>query len=423
MKDFMPWLALLTTLVSFAGLYALQRKRVDFGIRTIVGMVLGLIIGFFFTGYTEYVTPFGQVYTNLIFAMVGPLLMFSIVSSVSGLNNVSRLKSLGFKSIFWLLLGTAIASTLTVVIATSLNLGANFSITLPTDYVAKEVPTIVQTLVAFFPNNVIAHLASNQVIPVIVFSLLLGVALVQLNTKHPEEAAPAIKFFSSMNKVINTLVKNIIQLTPFAVVAFIANVPTRESGKDLASFAFVIVVAYILCFIQAFLVNGALVAIFAKINPIKFFKAIWPAQVVAFTTQSSIGTVPVLAERLTDELDLKEDIVGFVTGLGANMGMAACTGIWPVLLAVFSINALGLEFTTFNYITLIVLTLVVGLGIAGVPGVATIAATAVLAGAGLPIEIIVVLAPISAIVDMARTMTNVTGSAAATAIVSKRDKN
>lgn len=423
MTDYMPWFALLAALVSFAGLYALQKKGIDFGIRTIIGMILGLIIGFFFTGSTQFVNAFGKVYTNLIFAMVGPLLMFSIVSSVASLNNLTRLKTLGFKSIFWLLFGTAIASTLTVLVAVNLKLGSGFSITLPTDYVAKEVPTILDTLVSFFPNNVVAHLASNQVIPVIVFSLLLGVALVQLNTKHPEEAAPAIKFFESMNKVVNTLVRNIIQLTPYAVVAFIANVPTRESGKDLASFAFVIVVAYILCFIQAFLVNGALVAVFAKMNPIKFFKAIWPAQVVAFTSQSSIGTVPVLADRLKSELNLKGDIVGFVTGLGANMGMAACTGIWPVLLAVFSINALGLEFTTFRYVTLIILTLVVGLGIAGVPGVATIAATAVLAGAGLPIEIIVVLAPISAIVDMARTMTNVTGSAAATVIVSARDKN
>lgn len=423
MTDLMPWFALLAALVSFAGLYVLQKKGVDFGIRTIIGMILGLVIGFFFTGSTEYVNAFGKVYTNLIFAMVGPLLMFSIVSSIAGLNSLSRLKTLGFKSIFWLLFGTAIASTLTVIVGTTLKLGSGFSITLPSDYVAKEVPTILDTLVGFFPNNVVAHLASNQIIPVIIFALLLGIALVQLNTKNPEEASPAIKFFESMNKVVNTLVRNIIQLTPYAVVAFIANVPTRESGKDLASFAFVIVVAYILCFFQAFVVNGALVAIFARMNPIKFFKAIWPAQVVAFTSQSSIGTVPVLADRLKSELNLKGDIVGFVTGLGANMGMAACTGIWPVLLAIFSINALGLEFTTFNYITLIVLTLVVGLGIAGVPGVATIAATAVLAGANLPIEIIVVLAPISAIVDMARTMTNVTGSAAATVIVSARDKN
>lgn len=423
MNEFMPWFALIAAFVGFAVLYALDKKGVDFGVRTIIGMGIGLIIGFFFTGSTEYVNAFGKVFTNLIFAMVGPLLMFSIVSSIAGLNDVSRLKSLGLKSIFWLLLGTAIASTMTVLIATSLKLGSNFSITLPTDYVAKEVPTILDSLVAFFPSNIVSHLASNQIIPVIVFSLLLGVSLVQLNTRKPEIATPAIKFFESMNALVGVLVRNIIKFTPYAVVAYIANVPTRESGKDLASFAFVIVVAYILCFIQAFIVNGILVSVFAKISPIKFFKAIWPAQVVAFTSQSSIGTVPVLADQLKNELNLKEDIVGFVTGLGANMGMAACTGIWPVLLAVFSINALNIPFTTFQYAMLVVLTLVVGLGIAGVPGVATIAATAVLAGAGLPIEIIVILAPISAIVDMARTMTNVTGSAAATTIISSRDKN
>lgn len=423
MIEFMPWFALLVTLISFAGLYLLSKKGVDFGLRTIIGMVLGLIIGYFFTGNTQYVNAFGKIYTNLIFAMVGPLLMFSIVSSIAGLNNIERLKSLGFKSVFWLLLGTAIASTMTVLVSTSLKLGANFPITLPTDYVGRKVPAILDTLVGFFPSNVVAHLASNEVIPVIIFAVLLGIAIVQLNTRKPEEAAPVIKFFNSMNKVVNTLVRNIIKLTPYAVVAYIANVFTRESKHDLASFVFVIIVAFILCFVQAFIVNGILVSVFAKMNPIKFFKAIWPAQVVAFTSQSSIGTVPVLAEQLNKELDLKEDIVGFVTGLGANVGMAACTGIWPVLLAVFSINSLNLEFSVFQYITLIVLTLVVGLGIAGVPGVATIAATAVLTGAGLPIEIIVILAPISALVDMARTMANVTGSAAAAVIVSTRDKN
>lgn len=421
MFNYMPWLALVVTLVGFGFMYVLQRKKTNFGILTIVGLVFGLIIGFLFQGNTEYVSIFGRAFTRLIYMMVVPLLFFSIVSSISKLNDITRLKTLGFKSVFWLLVNTAIASTITLVVATSIRLGEGFEIALPTDYQAMEVPSFVDTILGFIPNNILAHMSSNQVIPIIVFSVLLGISIVKVNTKNKDIAAPTISFFNSMNEVMNTLVKSIIKLTPYAVVAYIANIPTRDGGKDLASFALVILVAYLLGIFQIVVVDSILVKVFAKMSPKRFFKAIWPAQVVAFTSQSSIGTVPVLAETMTENLGLNKETVGFVTGLGANIGMPACTGMWPVLLAVFSINALGIPFEPYQYVLLVVLTLVVGLGTAGVPGTATIAATAVLSAAGLPIEIIFILAPISAIVDMMRTMVNVTGSATATAIVAKED--
>ncbi|QIK69749.1 dicarboxylate/amino acid:cation symporter [Erysipelothrix sp. HDW6C] len=420
MSNYLPVIALAVTLGVYGFLYYLAKKHVNFGIRTIIALGFGLVIGFLFQGSTEYVTPFGRIFTQLIYSIVAPLLFFSIISSIASLDSIKRLRTLGFSSVFWLLLNTAIASTITVLVAGGLKLGSGFNITLPTDYVAKEVPTFIDTIVGFFPSNIVRHVAENQVIPIIIFSVIIGIALVKFNTKDPEGAAPMMKFFESANKLTNTFVKSIIRLTPYAVVAYIANVPTRDGGKDLASFVFVIVIAYILSFFQAFVVNGVLIRLFAKMNPIKFFKAIWPAQVVAFTSQSSIGTVPVVIDQVTTKLGVKDDIAAFVAGLGANVGMAACTGIWPILLAVFSINALNIPFTTMQYVLLVVYTLIVGLGTAGVPGTATIAATAVLTAAGLPIEIIFVLSPISAIVDMARTMANVTGSATATVIVATR---
>ncbi|CAM4241561.1 dicarboxylate/amino acid:cation symporter [Erysipelothrix sp. HDW6B] len=421
MSTYLPWIAFATTLVVFAFLQHLRKKRVNFGLRTIIAMGFGLVIGFVFQGNTQYVTPFGTIFTQLIYAIVAPLLFFSIISSIASLNSITRLKTLGFRSVFWLLLNTLIASTITLIVATSLKLGSGFTISLPTDYVAREVPTFIDTIVGFFPSNLVNHVAKNQIIPIIIFSVMVGVALVKFNTKDPEGASPMIQFFESANKLTYRVVKSIIALTPFAVVAYIANVPTRDGGKDLASFAMIIVIAYAISFFQAFVVHGTLISVFAKMNPIRFFKAIWPAQVVAFTSQSSIGTVPVVIEQVTTKLGVKDDIAGFVAGLGANVGMPACTGMWPVLLAVFSINALGIPFTTQQYLLLIVYTVVVGLGTAGVPGTATIAATAVLTAAGLPIEIIFVLSPISAIVDMARTMANVTGSATATVIVATRE--
>ena len=414
-------LALLTTLLVYGFLHYLAKKHVNFGYRTIIALAFGLGIGFIFQGATEYIIPFGRVFTRLIGAIVVPILFFSILSSVASLDNIARLKSMGLRSVFWLLLNTLIASTLTLVTPKWIGLGKGFSLQLPNDYVAREVPSIIDTLIEFFPNNIIAHASNNQVIPIIIFSLLLGVALIKLNSKDRAIAQPIIRMVESLNKLTYELVKMIIRLTPYAVVAFIANVPTRDGGKDLKSFVVVIIFAYVLSFFQAFVVQGTLVKLFAKMSPKKFFKAIWPAQVVAFTTQSSIGTVPVVIEQLHGELGGEKDVASFVAGLGANMGMPACTGIWPIILAVFSINALNIPFSTTQYILLVVYTIVISFGTAGVPGTATIAATAVLSAANLPLEIIFVLAPISSLVDMARTMSNVTGSASAAVVVAYQE--
>ncbi|CAM4159116.1 dicarboxylate/amino acid:cation symporter [Erysipelothrix inopinata] len=420
MELYYPWLALVATLVVFAFLFKLQKKHVNFGYRTIIALVLGLILGFVFQGSTQYVTVFGRIFTRLISSIVAPLLFFSIIASVASLKNIDRLKSLGLRTVFWLLLNTAIAATITVLFTTWIKLGSGFQITLPTDYIPKEVPTFIDTIISFFPSNIIAHAASNQVIPIIIFATIVGVSLIKINTRKPEDAKPIIDFFNAMNKLTNEVVKFVIRLTPYAVVSFIASVPTRDGGKDLQSFVIIILVGYLLSFFQAFVVNGVLIKFFSKTSVKDFFKGIWPAQVVAFTSQSSIGSVPVVVEQLTEKLDVDEDIASFVSGLGANMGMAACTGIWPVMLAVFSINALNIPFTPMQYALLIVYSVVVSFGTAGVPGTATIAATAVLTAAGLPLEIIFVLAPISSLVDMARTMANVTGSATTSVIVASK---
>ena len=188
----------------------------------------------------------------------------------------------------------------------------------------------------------------------------------------------------------------------------------------MSALVLVVVVAYVISLFQMYVVHGTLISIFAKMSPIKFFKAIWPAQVVAFTSQSSIGTIPVTVKQLTEELDVSDNVASFVSALPNDVEVILA-GMWPVLLAIFSINALNIPFSTVDYILLVFYSIVVSFGTAGVPGTATIAATAVLAAAGLPIEVIMVLAPISSLVDMVRTATNVTGAATAATIVDYRE--
>jgi Na+/H+-dicarboxylate symporter len=378
------------------------------------------MIGIVFEGHTNYVKPIGSIYANAISAFVVPLLFFGVISSVIKLENINRLKTIGLKSVGLLTSTTFIASSITIILALAFGIGKGAQITLPTDYEAKEVPEISQVIIDLFPKNFFAQSSTNTVVPVILFSLLIGIAVVAISSKDSKAVKPFVDFIEATSKIINTVISFIIEFTPYAVLALVANAVSNNGPDKLLPLVSVLLVAYLLCAIQTFGVNGILIAVIGKLNPFKFFRHIWPAQVVAFTTQSSVGTIPV-TEKAVKKAGVSDSISSFVVPLGANVGMPGCAGIWPTLVAVFAIQGLGIEYSIGQYIVLILITTLVSLGTAGVPGTATITATAVFAAAGLPIEIIVILTPISSIVDMARTATNVSAAATGALLVAKSE--
>ena len=380
--------ALALTAVFFALLYYLHKKKhVDFGVRTILAVGLGLIVGLAFKGHHVYVAAVGTVYAHVVSAVVIPLLIFSIISSITNLGNSVRLKNIGLKTVFFLVLNTFFASLITLIAGVVTNVGHGVKYELATDYTAKEVPTFVDTVISLFPQNLASHWANGEVVPIVVFCILVAISYNKIAAKKPEEVAPFKKFIDA------------------------------SSPADLVPLLSVLVLAYVLCAIQAFVVEGTLIKIVGKLDPVQFFKGVWPAGTVAFTSQSSVGTIPVTVNQLTKKLGVNEDIAAFGASLGANLGMPGCAGVWPTLLAVFTIHLLGIDYTPVQYAFLVVLAVVVSIGTVGVPGTATITATALFAAAGLPVEAIILLSPISSIADMARTATNVVGAAAATTLV------
>ncbi len=394
----------------------LAKRGVDFGIRTILALGLGIVLGIVFRGKLDYVQPIGKIYVSLISAFVIPLLFFSVISSVSQLKNIQKLKTIGAKSVAWLTGNTLIASILTVIMALFLKVGKGANVSLPTDYTPKEVPAITQVIIDLFPKNIFAQAANNAIVPLILFSLIIGVAVVSLSSENAKEIKPFKDFIDAGAKVIYKVIGYIIELTPYAVLTLVANAVSNNGPEKLLPLLSVLVVAYLACFIQSFIVSGALIAGVAKLNPITFFKHIWSAQTVAFTSQSSVGTIPVTVKTLKNA-GVSESIASFVAPLGANVGMPGCAGIWPTLLAVFAINSLNIEYSVTQYIFLILIATLVSIGTVGVPGTSTITTTAIFAAVGLPIEIIVLVTPISSIVDMARTATNVTAAATSSLLV------
>ncbi len=411
--------ALITALVLFGALYALKRRKVNFGIRTLVATVFGIVLGLIFKENYTYVAAFGTVYVNALQAFVVPLLLFSVISSITNLGNQVKLHKVGLKSVLFLLLNTFTAAVITLVAALSLGLGKGFEYAVEATE-AKEVPTAIESIVGLFPKNIVNEWGSNTVVPILVFGLVIAVAYNRLVSKD-ESVKPFKAFVDAANTVLGKAVSFIVSFTPYAVTALIARAVGRSKIEDLAPLFTVLVVAYVLAAIQLFGVESILIATIAKLNPVTFLKKIAPAGIVAFTSQSSVGTLPVTVSKLKEDIGVDGDVAAFTAGLGANLGMPGCAGIWPVLLAVFTINQQGISYSAGQYVLLIALTLLVSIGTVGVPGTATITATALFAAAGLPVEMIVLFSPISAIVDMARTATNVVGAATATVLTAETE--
>ncbi|MBP3241179.1 MAG: dicarboxylate/amino acid:cation symporter [Oribacterium sp.] len=412
-------LALVSALVLFGALAYMHKKQVDFGIRTIAATFFGIVLGLVFRQNYKYVALFGTVYVNVLQAFVIPLLLFSVISSITNLEKSVSIRKIGLKSVFFLLLNTFTASVMTLIVALSLGLGRGFQYTLEAAE-AKEVPALADTLVSLFPKNIVNEWGSNTVVPILVFGIIIAVSYNKA-VKNNESVKTFKNFIDAANTVLGSAVSYIISFTPYAVTALIARAVGRSNVSDLLPLFGVLIVAYALCALQLFGVESILIATIAKLNPVTFIRKIAPAGIVAFTSQSSVGTLPVTVSKLKDDLGVNGDVAAFTAGLGANLGMPGCAGVWPVLLAVFTINQQGLNYTAGNYALLLVLTLLVSVGTVGVPGTATITATALFTAAGLPVELIVLFSPISSIVDMARTATNVVGAATASVLVAETE--
>jgi Na+/H+-dicarboxylate symporter len=422
--DWFAWFALAVSGLVFLLIHALAKKGVNFGLLVIIGLAVGVGAGLVFCGHTDFIAPIGNIYIRVLTAAVAPLIVVSVITGVTALGDTKKLTTLGVRSVFWLMINTAIAIALTLGTALFLGIGKNTGIVIDgvdTENIVSRNVKIVDVLTGFFPENLVNELGSNQIIPIIIASIAVGVVIILLGK---EKTHAVVNLLDSLKEIIYKIVEFIVDATPYAVFALTAAAVSKLANRweDIQSLLFVLAVSYALCIVHTYIVNGALLLFFARVNPFRFFKKIAQAQITAFTTQSSVCTLPVNVSSLIKKVGVSGEVANFTASLGTSLGMPACSGIWPILLAVFAINALGIPYAPQQYLVLCLLALAVSFGTAGVPGTATITATAVFVASGLPIEIIVILMPISAIADMARTATNVTAAAVSATIVAREQK-
>jgi len=353
------------------------------------------------------------------------LIFIAIISAITSLGSLQKLRNIGLRSLFWLLLSNALAVVLALGLGLAAQPGKGVHDVLgktATDTIQGQVQSFSDVVVGFFPTNIVQNFSANDIIPIILVAVILAVAFLALAEKVPEKVEPLRSGVDALKLVIFKAVGYVIVLTPYAIVPLTAHMvgSSTNLGHQFWSLLGLLALVWGACFIHAYAVNGVLLKVFARVPVLAFFRKIFPAQLTAFTTQSSVGSLPVTTARLTDKVGVHSEVAHFTAPLGTTIGMPGCAGIWPILIAIWGINAYDIHYTPRDYLVLAVLGVVVSVGTAGVPGAATVAAATVFSAAGLPFEFVAVTIPISMIADMARTATNVTAAAVSATVVARQ---
>ena len=426
--------ALSVVLLLFVLLYFLS-KKINWTLVILIALTLGVGVGFLFKSegntYLRWVGLIGDIYVNIITALVAPVILVSIISSFITLKNKNSIKSIGVRSVAWLLISASTAIILSIVVGTALRLGKGASsIFQDIDSVSEGTisaysglrKSFDQVIVDLFPSNIVSDIASNNVVAIIIIAIALAVGYISVSNSSGEDKVVSFKnLVNATKRIIYRVLSFVIKLTPYAVLAIISTSASKifTSGDSIIQLLILVGLIYAIAIIHTFIINGLFIKFFAKVNPIKFFKKILPAQITAFTTQSSVGTLPVTIKNLEDS-GVSDKVSNFTTPLGTTIGMPGCTCIWPVLLAIFYVNAVGLNWGVADYIILAILTLLLSFGSAGVPGIAVVSSIALFSVLDLPIAAVILLMPINTISDMIRTLDNVSTAATASIIVARK---
>ena len=411
--------------LAWVGIWFLRKRKVNFSLVALFALLVGIPIGLVAGKHVGSIHPIGQIYINVLIACVAPLIFVSIVASITSLGSLAKLRSIGLRSIFWLLATNAVAVVLALGLGLAFQPGQGVHNELgavSAQTVEGQVQDFGQVFVGFFPTNVVESFSANDIIPIILIGILLSVAYLSLAETAPQKTQIFRDGIEALKLVIFKAVGYIINLTPYAIVALTAHMvgSSTNLGPSFWSLVGLLALVWAACFIHAYGVNGVILNVFANVPVAEFFRKIFPAQLTAFTTQSSVGTLPVTTRQLTHKVGVHPEIASFTAPLGTTIGMPGCAGIWPILIAIWGINAYDLSYSFGDYFVLALLAVFVSVGTAGVPGAATVAAATVLSAAGLPLEFVAVTIPISIIADTARTMSNVTAAAVSATVVARQ---
>ena len=414
--------------------------------KIIIGLVLGLIFGVLaaangWGGFTtNWIAPFGKIFINLLKLIAVPLVLSSLITGVASLSDLKKLSRIGGKTITIYIVTTTIAVTIGLVSVNLLKPGD----TVPEDMKVKLQETYksaasgkleaadqikerrpLQPIVDMVPSNFFSSASNNRnMLQVVFVAIIIGIALIQI---PKNKARPVLDFMEGINDLVIKLVDNIMLMAPIGVFALIADTITSVAGDNLnnvlellSALGFYMLAVIIGLIIQMVFTYTAVLKIFSNMSLKKFYQGIAPAQLLAFSTSSSGATLPVTMERCEDELGVSEEVSSFVLPLGATINMDG-TALYQAVAAVFIAQTLGMDLTLGAQLTIVLTAVLASIGTAAVPGAGIIMLIIILEAIGVPSAGIALILGVDRILDMMRTVTNVTGDASVAVAVASSE--
>ena len=411
------------------------KKKFKFSTRVIISTVVGFAAGIVFQStlgmvgaeqvpdviknVTTAASLVGRGFTSLLKMVVIPLVGLSVYNSIINSKNNENLKKLTGKSVVYYTVTVAISAIIGISVAMLFNLGVGMK--LPEGMEAwtgkGEYKGLVDVVVSFIPSNIFKAMSETSVIGVVIFAAFLGFATNRMSLKNPEKIQPLKDVTSALFAVMTSVTTTIIKIIPYGVAALMFDLTASyglEVFKNLVTYLIVMFISLALVVVMQS-INLAI----HGINPFTYYKKAMAPLILALTTTSSMGTLPVTIETLEKEVGVSSPTANFTATLGTTIGMNGCAGVFPAVIAIMIANMNGIAITPVFLISLITVIALGSFGMAGVPGTAYIAATVVLGGMGLPFDPVAIVFPIDSIIDMGRTAVNVNGAMVISTVVDK----
>lgn len=429
-------------LVLIGVLIWMQKKHVSFTKRVFTGLGLGLVFGIILqlsygasseviAKSTDWFNLAGRGYVGLLQMVVIPLIMVSIISAIMNLKGKQNLGKMSGLIIAVLLITTAIAASVSIVTSLSFDLKAieiqagereqARGTALEERLGTVEDKTIPQQVLDFIPTNPFADMTgarSTSTLAVVIFSAFIGVAVLGLDKKKPEQADTFRKMVEAVYGVVMRIVTLVLRLTPYGILALITNVAATTNAEEILKLIKFVGASYV-ALIVMFVIHLILLAAFGY-NPIQYVRKVFPTLVFAFTSRSSAATIPLNVETQTKRLGVPEGIANLSASFGSTIGQNGCAGIYPAMLAVMIAPTVGINPMSWDFIlTLILVVTISSFGVAGVGGGATFASLIVLSTMNLPVALAGLLISVEPLIDMGRTALNVNDSITAGVITGK----
>ena len=441
----MPILALVN-LVLFVGLMSVlyqlgKREQWTLSRRVLLGLIGGTLFGFALSGLyggnqsvvdptLEWINIIGSSYVSLLRMIIMPLILITMIAAVLKVDEIKSLGKIGGTVVSVLIVTTVIAALIGIGMALVFNLDASDLTGGARELARAEVLearraagadySVIGTLSSLVPQNIFADLAGSRplsIIGVVVFGLLFGIAAALVGEENAERGAAIRSFVDTTQAVIMRLVKLVISLTPYGVLALMTRVIVTTDGGAIINLISFVAASYIAIGIM-FLVHGAMIGALGG-NVRSYFQKVWPVLTFAFVTRSSAATIPLTIRAQIEELNVPAPIANIAASFGATIGQNGCAGIYPAMLAAMVAPSMGVEINVAFIVQLLIIVAIGSFGIAGVGGGATNAALVVLPAMGFPVTIAALFISIEPLIDMARTALNVNGSITAGIVTSK----